>query len=112
MRIAVATTLGGALLFGVVAHAQIDARMLRHPDVSQTQITFVYAGDIWLVEKTGGVAKRLSSPAGQESFPRFSPDGSEIAFSGNYDGNIDVYVVPSDGGVPRRIESRRCEATP
>ena len=103
MRIAVATTLGGALLFGVVAHAQIDARMLRHPDVSQTQITFVYAGDIWVVEKTGGVAKRLSSPAGQESFPRFSPDGSEIAFSGNYDGNIDVYVVPSDGGVPRRI---------
>ena len=77
--------------------------MLRHPDVSQSHITFVYAGDIWLVEKGGGVAHRLSSPPGEESFPRFSPDGSDIAFSGNYDGNQDVYVVPTVGGVPRRI---------
>ena len=53
--------------------AQIDARMLRQPDVSATQIAFVYAGDIWVVPKTGGVAVRLSSPRGEESFPRFSP---------------------------------------
>ena len=91
------------LCFPVAAAAAIDARMLRHPDVSETQITFVYAGDIWLVDKAGGIAQRLSSPAGEESFPKFSPDGSEIAFSGNYDGNQDVYVVAAEGGLPERI---------
>src|SRR5207302_11159481 len=65
----------------------IDARMLRYPDVSAAQIAFVYAGDIWVVPKSGGVANRLSSPKGEETFPRFSPDGRELAFSGNYDGN-------------------------
>ncbi|UCC49239.1 MAG: PD40 domain-containing protein, partial [Gemmatimonadota bacterium] len=78
--------------------AQVDARMLRQPDVSQTHIAFVYAGDIWVVPKTGGTAVRLSSPRGEESFPRFSPDGSTIAFSGNYDGNTDIYTIPTMGG--------------
>src|SRR5512143_3273869 len=73
----------------------IDARMLRYPDVSASQIVFCYAGDIWLAPKTGGLAQRLSSPRGEEIFPRFSPDGSQIAFSGNYDGNLDIYVVPT-----------------
>src|SRR5882672_11526248 len=81
----------------------IDARMLRYPDVSAGQIAFVYAGDIWVVPKSGGEALRLSSPKGEESFPRFSPDGSQIAFSGNYDGNMDLYVIPSVGGLPRRL---------
>jgi tricorn protease len=85
------------------ASAQIDARMLRYPAVSATQIAFVYAGDIWLVPKTGGTAVRLSSPRGEESFPRFSPDGSKLAFSANYDGNIDVYVVSTSGGEPTRL---------
>jgi tricorn protease len=85
------------------ANAQIDARMLRFPDVSDTHIAFVYAGDIWIVPKTGGVAQRLSTPAGEESFPRFSPDGSQIAFTGNYDGNSDIYVVPTTGGLVERI---------
>jgi tricorn protease len=85
------------------AVAQVNARMLRHPDVSATQITFVYAGDIWVVPKAGGTAARLSSPPGEESFPRFSPDGSRIAYTGNYDGNEDVYVVPTVGGVPTRL---------
>jgi tricorn protease len=84
-------------------NAQVDARMLREPDVSATQIAFVYAGDIWVVPKTGGVAMRLSSPPGEESFPRFSPDGSQIAYTGNYDGNQDVYVVSTMGGTPTRI---------
>ncbi|MFQ6099329.1 MAG: peptidase S41, partial [Armatimonadota bacterium] len=84
-------------------HAQVDARMLREPDVSATHITFVYAGDIWVVPKSGGTAQRLSSPKGEESFPRFSPDGSTIAFSGNYDGNIDIYTIPAMGGEPLRI---------
>jgi tricorn protease len=81
----------------------VDARMLRYPDVSATQIAFVYAGDIWVAPKTGGTAMRLSSPKGEESFPRFSPDGTQIAFSGNYDGNLDIYVVPATGGLPRRL---------
>ncbi len=81
----------------------VNARMLRYPDVSATQIAFTYAGDIWVAPKTGGAAMRLSSPKGEESFPRFSPDGTQIAFSGNYDGNMDVYVVPSAGGLPKRL---------
>ena len=81
----------------------VDARMLRYPDVSATQIAFVYAGDIWVAPKAGGVAMRLSSPKGEESFPRFSPDGAQIAFSGNYDGNLDIYVVSSSGGLPKRL---------
>ena len=81
-----------------LAWAQVDARMFRQPDVSATEITFVYAGDIWIVPKQGGVASRLSSPPGEEIFPRFSPDGSMIAFSANYDGNLEVYVVPTHGG--------------
>lgn len=85
------------------AYGQVDARMLRQPDVSDTHITFVYAGDIWVVPKTGGAAQKLSSPAGEESFPRFSPDGETIAFTGNYDGNADVYTVPTMGGQATRF---------
>jgi tricorn protease len=91
------------LLSPAVAQAQIDARMLRNPAVSETQIAFVYAGDIWLVPKAGGLATRLSSPKGQESFPHFSPDGSLLAFDGNYQGNTDIYVVPTEGGLPVRV---------
>ncbi len=83
--------------------AQIDARMLRMPDVSQDRIAFVYAGDIWVAGKEGGTAHRLSTPRGEESFPRFSPDGASIAFTGNYDGNQDVYVMPAAGGLPVRV---------
>lgn len=85
------------------ASAQIDARMFRYPDVSETHITFVYAGDVWVAPKDGGTAVRLSSPRGEESFPRFSPDGQWIAYSGNYDGNQDVYVTPARGGAPTRL---------
>ena len=92
-----------SVLLPTAGSAQIDARMLRQPDVSATQIAFVYAGDVWLAPKAGGLAARLSSPAGEESFPRFSPDGKEIAFTGDYDGNQDIYVMPVTGGVPRRL---------
>jgi tricorn protease len=85
------------------ARAQVDARMLRQPAVSATEIAFVYGGDIWVMSKTGGVAHRLTTAKGEESFPRFSPDGSSIAFTGNYDGNEDIYVIPAMGGSPERI---------
>lgn len=82
---------------------QVNARLFQHPDVSQTHITFVYGDDIWIAPKEGGAASRLSSPEGSESFPRFSPDGKQIAFSGNYDGNSDIYVISSQGGIPTRV---------
>jgi tricorn protease len=91
------------LLAPAAAYGQIDARMFRFPDVSATRIAFVYAGDIWVVPKSGGMATRLTSAPGEELFPRFSPDGRQVAFSANYDGNLDVYVVPTLGGEPRRL---------
>ncbi|HKJ68130.1 MAG TPA: peptidase S41, partial [bacterium] len=93
----------GLLLTAGNLHARVDARMLRYPDVSQSHITFVYAGDIWVLPREGGTAHRLSSPEGEEMFPRFSPDGSTIAFSGNYDGNMEVYTIPTLGGTPTRL---------
>ncbi len=98
----IAATLTVALLVGRPA-AAVDARMLRFPDVSATQIAFVYAGDVWLAPREGGEAQRLSTPPGEELFPRFSPDGSLIAYTANYDGNPDIYTIPVDGGIPTRI---------
>ena len=92
-----------AMLCSTVVFAQIDARMFRQPSVSKDQIAFVYAGDIWLVPKKGGAAVRLTSSPGEESFPRFSPDGTRIAYSASYDGNLDVYVAPASGGEPKRL---------
>jgi tricorn protease len=92
-----------AMLCSTVVFAQIDARMLRQPSVSKDQIAFVYAGDIWLVPKKGGAAVRLTSSPGEESFPRFSPDGTKVAYSASYDGNLDVYVTPATGGEPKRL---------
>lgn len=83
--------------------AQVSAKMFQYPDVSKTHIVFNYGGDIWIVSKSGGTAYKLTSAKGTEAFARFSPDGSEIAFSGNYNGNTDVYVMPSMGGLPKRI---------
>ena len=83
--------------------AQINARMLQYPDVSKTQIAFSYGGDIWIVAKEGGIAHKLTSAEGEEVLPHFSPDGSQIAFSGNYSGNVDVYTMPSMGGIPLRL---------
>ena len=92
-----------ALVLGGMVWAQVDARMMQNPDVSKTHIVFTYGGDLWVVPKDGGTALKLSSPAGQELFAKFSPDGSEIAFSAIYNGNFDVYIVPALGGVPTRV---------
>src|ERR1700683_2379451 len=77
--------------------------LLRFPTVSKTQIVFNYAGDLWIVSRDGGAARRLTSGIGTEALPFFSPDGSMIAFTGEYDGNLDVYVVSASGGIPRRL---------
>jgi tricorn protease len=77
--------------------------LLQKPTVSQTQVAFVYAGDLWIVARQGGDARRLTTGVGLETDPIFSPDGTQIAFTGEYDGNLDVYVVPSAGGEPRRL---------
>ncbi|MBL7738832.1 MAG: PD40 domain-containing protein [Chitinophagaceae bacterium] len=92
-----------ALLSSLSTLAQIDARLFRFPDVSATQIAFVYGGDIWIVPKSGGTANRITSSTGEEAFPRFSPDGKTLAFSATYDGNTDVYTMPVSGGVPARL---------
>lgn len=85
------------------AQIQPSAGMMLDPDVSQTHIVFSYAEDLWLVERSGGVALPLASPAGVEGNPRFSPDGKTIAFEANYDGGSDIYTMPVDGGVAKRM---------
>ncbi|WP_142784022.1 S41 family peptidase [Changchengzhania lutea] len=84
-------------------NAQIDAKLMQFPDISGTHITFTYGDDVWIVKKSGGIANRLSSPDGTESFPRFSPDGSMVAYTANYHGNSDVYVIDINGGIPKRL---------
>ncbi len=84
------------------AHSQAPL-LLQHPTLSATQIAFVYAGDLWSVSRSGGVAQRLTAGIGTVSRPAFSPDGSEIAFTGNYNGNSDVYLIPAAGGEPKRL---------
>ncbi len=78
-------------------------RLLRTPDISQDKIVFVYAGDLWLVESSGGVARRLTSHEGLELYPKFSPDGRSIAFSAEYSGTRQIHVISVDGGTPRQL---------
>jgi tricorn protease len=94
-------TLLVALLAPVMAAAQ--TRMLRTPTVSNTQIAFAYANNIWTVDRSGGSARRITSFQGTTENPKFSPDGRLIAFSAQYGGNVDVYVVSATGGEPRRL---------
>jgi tricorn protease len=78
-------------------------RLLRFPDIYRDKIAFMYGGDIWLASSAGGVARRITSHPGRELFPKFSPDGKWIAFTGQYDGNFNVYVMPAEGGQPRQL---------
>ncbi|HXB08166.1 MAG TPA: hypothetical protein VNW04_13645, partial [Puia sp.] len=78
-------------------------RLLRQPSLSATQIAFEYGGDIWVVDKNGGEAKRITSTAATESDAHFSPDGRSIAFTSNRSGTTAVYVVSAEGGIPRRL---------
>ena len=80
-----------------------DTRMLSQPALSARQIAFIYAGDLYVCDLDGHNVRRLTSDEGIERSPAFSPDGTQLAFSAEYDGNVDVYVVPVAGGVPRRL---------
>jgi tricorn protease len=104
MRSAVLTA---SLLLIAADTARADAPekplLLQKPTLSKTHVAFGFAGDLWVVGRDGGEARRLTSGAGLEFNPIFSPDGSQIAFTGEYDGNIDVYVIPAAGGEPRRL---------
>ena len=91
------------VLAASAAGAQTGPLLLRRPALSKTQIVFTYAGDLWSVSREGGEARRLTAGPGVETAATFSPDGSTIAFTGEYDGNVDVFTIPADGGVPRRL---------
>src|SRR5438270_5891758 len=96
-----ALALGAIVTMTMPVAAQ--TRMLRSPTVSKTQIAFAYANNIWVVDRSGGAARRVTSFQGTTQNPKFSPDGSLIAFSAQYGGNTDVYVVSAAGGEPKRL---------
>ena len=96
------TLMALSLLLASILYAQ-EARLLRFPAIHGNQIVFTYAGDLYTVPATGGVARKLTTDVGFEMFARFSPDGKQIAFTGQYDGNTEVYLMPSEGGVPKRL---------
>ena len=94
-----------------------DTKLLSQPAISKDRIAFVYAGDLWVADADGSNARRLTSDDGDESNPVFSPDGKWIAFDGQYDGNTDVFIVPAEGGIPKRLtwhpySDNVCDFTP
>jgi tricorn protease len=91
------------LLGAFSVQAQINAKLMRHLDISDTQIVFVYGGDLWIMPKAGGQAVQITHSPGEELYPKFSPDGSEIAYTASYNGNPDVYVMSAKGGMPTRV---------
>jgi tricorn protease len=91
------------LLASGVSFAPEEARVLRFPTIYGDQVVFSHAGDLYAVSSEGGVARKLTTHEGYEAFARFSPDGEYIAFTGEYDGNREVFLIPSQGGIPKRL---------
>jgi len=89
-----------------------EGRLMRFPDVRGDKIAFVYGGDIWLASTSGGTARRVTTHPGRELFPKFSPDGKWLAFTGQYDGNFNVYVMSAEGGQPRQLTYYQGSAHP
>ncbi len=96
-------TLAGAIAIALPSIASARTGYYQFPDLHERTVVFAAEGDLWTVPDTGGTARRVTTHAGAEYFPRFSPDGKSIAFTGEYGGNRDVYVVPVEGGEPRRL---------
>jgi len=109
-----------ALLLGCVigsaclaaAQETQEGRLLRFPDIYKDKIAFMYGGDLWLASSAGGTARRITSHPGRELFPKFSPDGKWLAFTGQYDGNFNVYVMSSEGGQPKQLTFYQGSAQP
>src|SRR5579872_3053346 len=94
------------LLGAVAANAQAqssDHTLMRYPTLHGDTIVFVAHDNLWSVPRSGGVASRLTTDPGHDALPRFSPDGKWIAFTGEYQGNRDVYIIPAAGGPVRRL---------
>jgi tricorn protease len=89
-----------------------EGRLLRFPDIYKDKIAFMYGGDLWVASSAGGTARRITTHPGRELFPKFSPDGKWLAFTGQYDGNFNVYVMSSDGGQPRQLTFFQGSAQP
>jgi tricorn protease len=87
----------------VTEPASAQTKLLRFPDIHGDRVAFCYGGDLWTASVAGGTATRLTAHPGLELFPKFSPDGKWIAFTGQYDGDEQVYVIPAEGGVPRQL---------
>ncbi|MCX6826021.1 MAG: PDZ domain-containing protein [candidate division Zixibacteria bacterium] len=93
----------GSLVLAQQPAANEEARLLRFPDVGQEKIAFIYGGDLYTVPRSGGQATRITSHEGLEFFPKISPNGNLIAFTGQYDGDESVYSIPINGGEPKRL---------
>ena len=92
------------VLFLTAGTAAAQTKLLRFPDIAGDRVVFTYAGDLWIASSsTAGTATRLTAHPGLELFAKFSPDGNWIAFTGQYDGDEQVYVIPADGGVPKQL---------
>jgi tricorn protease len=89
--------------FAGMLNAQPETRLIRFPAIYNDQVIFTYAGDLYTVSVEGGLARKLTNDIGYEMFARFSPDGKSIAFTGQYDGNTEVYLMPAEGGAPKRL---------
>ena len=95
--------MGLAALLIAPGFVSAETKLLRYPDIHKNRVVFTYAGDLWSASTSGGQAQRLTSHDGVEYFAKFSPDGKWIAFTGQYDGDEQVYVIPSEGGVPQQL---------
>ena len=91
------------ILIALIGSAFGQTKLLRFPDIAGDNVVFCYGGDLWQASTEGGTASRLSAHVGQELFPKYSPDGKWIAFTGQYDGDEQVYVMPSTGGIPKQL---------
>jgi len=103
VRTIIASTLAWAACLPAGAGTGEDARLLRFADIHGDRVAFVHAGDLWTAPAGGGTAARLTTDPGLELFPKFSPDGRHIAFSAEYGGNRQVWVIPTEGGTPRQL---------
>jgi len=92
-----------SLILPFLSIAQEEARLLRFPAINGDKVVFTYAGDLYSVSRAGGMARKLTNHEGFEMFAKFSPDGKQLAFTAQYDGNTEVYTMPSEGGVPVRL---------